>query len=72
MRGPVDDDPGRIAAAGSFTIDQGIEVRVTAFTEFMVEDAALAWQESLGFTPKHGPRDRVGSTGCLRFVGVSV
>ena len=26
-----------------------------AFTECVVEDAALAWLESLGYTVKHGP-----------------
>lgn len=28
---------------------------MTAFTESVVEDAALAWLESLGYTVKHGP-----------------
>ena len=28
---------------------------MTAFTESVVEDAALAWLESLGYTIKHGP-----------------
>jgi type I restriction enzyme R subunit len=27
----------------------------SAFTESVVEDAALAWLESLGYTVKHGP-----------------
>ena len=27
----------------------------SAFTESVVEDAALAWLESLGYTIKHGP-----------------
>jgi hypothetical protein len=28
---------------------------VTTLTESVVEDAALAWFESLGYTVKHGP-----------------
>ena len=28
---------------------------MTKFTEFVVEDAALAWLESLGYTIKHCP-----------------
>ena len=28
---------------------------MTAFTESVVEDAALAWLESLGYAVKHGP-----------------
>jgi type I restriction enzyme, R subunit len=28
---------------------------VSAFTESVVEDAALAWLESLGYAVKHGP-----------------
>jgi len=28
---------------------------MTNFTESVVEDAALAWLESLGYTVKHGP-----------------
>ena len=36
------------------TFDQEIEVRVTAFTESVVEEAALAWLESLGWAVKHG------------------
>jgi hypothetical protein len=28
---------------------------VIKFTESVVEDAALAWLESLGYTVKHGP-----------------
>jgi len=32
-----------------------------AFTESLVEDAALAWLESLGYTVKHGPEIAPGS-----------
>lgn len=28
---------------------------MTSFTESVVEDAALAWLESIGYTIKHGP-----------------
>jgi len=28
---------------------------MSSFTESVVEEAALAWLESLGFTVKHGP-----------------
>lgn len=33
---------------------------MTAFTESVVEDAALAWIESLGYTIKHGPEIALG------------
>lgn len=33
---------------------------MTAFTESVVEDAALAWLESLGYAVKHGPETAPG------------
>ena len=45
---------------------------LTTLTEAVVEDAALAWLESLGWTIAHGPdiateeRIRTGQRGCLR------
>src|SRR5882672_4541332 len=53
-RDPVNDDSGRIATAVSIPIDQRIEARVTAFTESVVEQAALAWLESTGWAVRNG------------------
>jgi type I restriction enzyme R subunit len=36
------------------------------FTESVVEDAALAWLESLGYTIKHGPAIAAGELRMLR------
>ena len=36
------------------------------FTESVVEEAALAWLESLGFTVKHGPDIAPGEPGAER------
>jgi type I restriction enzyme R subunit len=38
----------------------------TAFTESVVEDAALAWLESLGYTVLHGPEIAAGTLGAER------
>jgi len=40
--------------------------RVTAFTESVVEDATLAWLESLGYTILHGPDIAVGEPAAER------
>ena len=37
-----------------------------AFTESIVEDAALAWLEALGYTVRHGPDIAVGEPGAER------
>jgi hypothetical protein len=41
---------------------------VTAFSESLVEDAALAWLESLGYTVKHGSEIAPGE---LRSSGIT-
>lgn len=40
--------------------------RRTAFTESVVEDAALAWLESLGYAVLHGPEIAAGTPGAER------
>ncbi len=37
-----------------------------SFTESVVEDAALAWLESLGYAIKHGPEIARRSCACQR------
>ncbi len=39
---------------------------MTSFTESVVEDAALAWLESLGYSVLHGPEIAAGMTGAER------
>ncbi|MGA7949801.1 MAG: hypothetical protein WCA45_06535 [Thiobacillaceae bacterium] len=39
---------------------------MSAFTESIVEDAALAWLESLGYSVLHGPEIAVGMLGAER------
>ncbi len=39
---------------------------MSAFTEFVVEDAALAWLEGLGYTVLHGPDIAAGEPGAER------
>lgn len=39
---------------------------MTAFTEFVVEDAALAWLEDLGYAVLHGPAIAAGEPGAER------
>lgn len=39
---------------------------MSAFTESVVEDAALAWLEGLGWTVKHGPDIAPGELGAER------
>jgi type I restriction enzyme R subunit len=39
---------------------------VTRFTESVVEEAALAWLESLGYTVLHGPAIAAGELGAER------
>ena len=39
---------------------------MTRFTESVVEDAALAWLESLGYAVLHGPEIAVGQPGAER------
>ncbi len=45
---------GRIAIAGSISIDLRIEVRVTTFSEPVVEETSLAWLESVGLEASNG------------------
>lgn len=42
---------------------------MTTFTESTVEDAALAWLESLGWTLKHGPEIAPGELASERTDG---
>ena len=39
---------------------------MTAFTESIVEEAALAWLEALGYSVLHGPEIAVGEPGAER------
>lgn len=39
---------------------------MTAFTESVVEDAALAWLEDLGYAVLHGPASAAGEPGAER------
>jgi type I restriction enzyme R subunit len=39
---------------------------MTSFTESVVEDAALAWLEALGYAMLHGPDIAVGEPGSER------
>jgi hypothetical protein len=39
---------------------------MSGFTESIVEDAALAWVEALGYTVLHGPDIAVGESGAKR------
>jgi type I restriction enzyme R subunit len=42
---------------------------MTTFTEFVVEDAALAWLEGLGYSVLHGPDIAPREPTTERFVG---
>lgn len=42
---------------------------MSAFTEFIVEDAALAWLEALGWTVKHGPDVATGKPHAEHIIG---
>jgi type I restriction enzyme R subunit len=41
---------------------------MSSFTESIVEDAALAWLESLGWTVVHGPEIAPGESGAGRLI----
>ena len=41
---------------------------MTNFTESVVEDAALAWLESLGYAVLHGPAIAAGEPDAKRFI----
>jgi type I restriction enzyme R subunit len=42
------------------------------FTESVVEDADVAWLESLGYTVKHGPEIAPGEPGNEHFMDIVV
>lgn len=41
---------------------------MAGFDESVIEDAALAWLETLGYAVLHGPEIAVGESGVERFV----
>jgi len=41
---------------------------MTNFTESVVEEAALAWRESLGYAVLHGPAIAAGEPDAKRFI----
>jgi hypothetical protein len=44
---------------------------VSAFSESVLENAALAWLESLGYTVKHGPEIAPGAVPFFRYLCIT-
>lgn len=50
----------------SFNRSRADAIRMSSFTESVVEDAALAWLQGLGYAVLHGPDIAAGEPGAER------